>query len=314
MLIGLLTLGGHRQEWASLFWVNVGYLQLNRALAQTGSFQPAIAAFTQAVAYQSNSETAWRGMGFALWWNRQPAKARLAWQRSPVMAEELLRWAKLAEKRGELQEALVWYEQVAEVVPAFADPLYYLGQLYQQIGQLDRAEQSYRAGTERTIFEAVNKSAFYFQLGQIKSQQKAFAEASQWYNQAIQTNDFANLQELSQAYLAQAEALKQQEQWVEAKIVLQQLQQINPQSYWANVHLGYLVWRTEGDLEQARQLFQRAIGLQPKQKWAYLGLAAIYQATQQFEQAQMTYEQVLALDPTDTTAHEMLSKLATPTP
>lgn len=313
-VICLILLGWHGRELISLGAENVGNLYLHQAVAHSTSWQPAIHAFQTAVRYYPANESAWRGLGFALWWNGQPQQARAAWLQSPDVGQELMRWATVAEKQGDVAEAIVWYQEVTKAMPAVADSWYHLGVLYQKTDQFQLAEESYLAGTQQPTFITIGTSDLYWQLGRLQNQQGQVAEAIPWYTQAIQHNAFANPSDLFQVYLAQGEALHRLECWVEAKELFQDLLQIDPQSYWGHVHLGYLVWRVEGGLQQAEQLFQRAIEIDPRQKWGFLGLAAIYTTTKQFDKARTTYEHILTLDDADATAIEMLQKLAIPTP
>ncbi len=82
-----------------------------------------------------------------------------------------------------------------------------------------------------------------------------------------------------------------------------------PDYYWGYTRLADLVWQVQGDAERAERLYLQAVALDAGNKWAYRGLAALYEETGRPAEAEAMYRKVLELDPEDAVARKGLERL-----
>ena len=68
------------------------------------------------------------------------------WQASPTDAFLLFAIAKEYEKAGDEAQALLWYERLREADPAYVGLYYHLGRLYERLGRLQDAIDTYCTG------------------------------------------------------------------------------------------------------------------------------------------------------------------------
>ncbi|MCS6928099.1 MAG: tetratricopeptide repeat protein [Saprospiraceae bacterium] len=68
------------------------------------------------------------------------------WQANPTDAFLLFAIAKEYEKAGNDAEALAWYERLRSTDPQYLGLYYHLGRLYERLGRLPEAIETYRTG------------------------------------------------------------------------------------------------------------------------------------------------------------------------
>lgn len=109
----------HLSDWIMVFSKNIGYVQLNWAMGGRGvALEDAERPFLWAVAGDSATQSAWRGLGMV--WAQQGnySQAGLAWERAGETPEHLLVLGQQAQARKEYLLAFTWYEQLMQ----FDDP------------------------------------------------------------------------------------------------------------------------------------------------------------------------------------------------
>ncbi|MCI0395835.1 MAG: tetratricopeptide repeat protein [Chloroflexi bacterium] len=265
------------------------------------------------------SESARRGLGFALVTQGRENDALLVWRSSSGMPAELMTWGFQAWKEGEYQEAADWLERAAGAAPSLGDPWYYLGMLYEETGRPEQATEAYSQGRERLQLLAVGRSEFYFRLGQLAKQKgqssnwltsrDLFTQAAAFYAQAISLNAFSEPSSEAITHFDLADVLNRLGRDREALAEYEWVLAHEPQNYWANVRLGLLVWELDGDSTKAETLLLRALAVEEDKKWAYQYLGQLYLATGRQAEAVEMYRHVLALDPRDVGAQESLNSL-----
>jgi len=93
----------------------------------------------------------------------------------------------LHERRGDFEQAMVWYRRMIEAIPADARGYVYLGGLLAKMGRLEEAEAIHRAATERCDESRLLHEAFV-NLGLVLRAQGRLEEATHSFKEALRLN------------------------------------------------------------------------------------------------------------------------------
>lgn len=147
MVLCILVL--YRSELLSSGWNNAGMVILNNVLSaapttkvsQTATMKAELL-LRQAVIYNPERRSAWRGLGFVLVTQGREDEGVTAWQVAGGMAEELVRWGQQVQTAERNQDALAWYNRAVKVDPEMSDGRYHLAALSRDLiwEQSDRVE------------------------------------------------------------------------------------------------------------------------------------------------------------------------------
>jgi tetratricopeptide (TPR) repeat protein len=250
-------------------------------------------------------DSGWRALGFIKLAQGDEQEAIAAWQQAGEMARELIRRGLSAETDGVNQEALSWYLRATQVAPQTTDAWSHLGLLYEKMGDRAAAVEAYASGAKRSASEQFGRSDLYHRQA---STMRLLSGATDWEailavaDAAARANDFRSAWNRVQLHALRGEALRELNRPVEAAQAYAQVLAEQPEDYWANVHLGNLIWELERDSARSEKLFLAALETRQDNKWAYRGLAEIYLAEGRHEEALALYETVLRLDPNDAIA------------
>lgn len=232
------------------------------------------------------------------------------WQNTTSMAEELIAWGKVEERKQNTLAASVLYEKAAKLNPNLADPWFFMGVIYEKEGNKEMAALQFQTGLHRSVFQNVGKSDLYFHMGKIA---KTIPEKTiNFYNQAVEINDFRQPHTEIQTRYSRGVALRWSGHELEAMNDFTWVLAHNPEHYWALVHQGALQWQVNKNAAEAEALMQQATAVRPELTWAYINLGQFYLDTKQNEKALEMYRQVIRLDPENETAIERLSQLLEP--
>jgi tetratricopeptide (TPR) repeat protein len=296
---------------------NAGSLLFNHILARPDGSIPALVIpaerlLNRAVTLSSHNNSAWRTLGFILAIKGQERAARVAWQSANGMTEEFIQRGEKARHSGRYDEALVWYERGQAVDPSLGDWHYYKGLAYEGMGQWEEALAVFQSALSLPVGE-IGKSDIYYQIGWLQSRRIRpldFEAALRAFDRAITQNQFSNDMFVISSHYERGETLRRlglyREAWQEYEWVIGR----RPEHYGALVNLGLLYWQIEQDAGQAEVKLAKAISLRPNIKWAYLGLAGVYQESGREFEAMNMYKQVLILDPQDSVAHQQINRLS----
>ena len=109
---------------------------------------------------------------------------------------------------GRTMDAVRDLKAAAQLDPTYAEPAYYLGQIYHiKLSELENAEQNYRQALER---DPENPQIAY-RLGSVLSDQQAWSDAETFYQQAVQKDP-----EFAKAWFRLGLAQQMQNKWADA--------------------------------------------------------------------------------------------------
>ena len=227
---------------------------------------------------------------------------------------------------GDSKAALAAYRKAIELDPAYAPAHFQLGKHYFSTGRWERAKEAFQATLEA---DEHHPQAYYY-LGRtnhargelaeaVEAYQKALERARPadrakiYYNLALTYQKMGEKEKADNAYYLAvrnqlgdkldeaALRLRLQDPIIRYEI-LADIDPDNPQNYY---NLG-TACITEGEMQKAKQAYQKAVRLKPDywQAYYYLGVAA--NATKDYDTAIMAYRRLLELNPEDKTPHYYL--------
>lgn len=226
----------------------------------------------KALALDAGNRAAHRGLGFVLWERGMREAAGAEWRRGGVLAEDFVRAGRQALKAGDAAGMRDWYE--------------------------------------RAMLTEPEASEHYVRLATLYEGDEDWETALSLYEQALAVASFPSLRVEERAHLGRANALRNLGRPADALPDYEWLVANAPDYYWGYVRLADLVWQLQGDAERAERLYLQAIALDEGNKWAYRGLATLYEETGRPADAEAMFRKVLALDPDDSTAARGLARLA----
>lgn len=311
LLVALFTQG---RSVVSRALSNVAYLTMNQNKANELSSSTLGALFDIAGKVDSSNLSALKGLGYTLVNNEsiEVEKAVGLWQSVPGMSSELIAWGRRAENAGTEEGANHWYRLAAMVDPEESDPWYHIGLLFDRTGDLEAARDAYLEGVKRPKQVDLGLSDFYFRLGRLDDRsdvRRDLLRSLSMYDYALEIDDFSTPWFETQTRYYRAETLRHLDRDAEARQEYELVIELAPDHYWAHVHLANLIWELDEDSASAEQYYKDAILIDPNNKWAYRGLGNLYCTTGRVGAAQAAVEQVLAIDPDDTVAEQILSSI-----
>ncbi len=231
------------------------------------------ALLTRALALDAGNRAAHRGLGFVLWERGMREAAGAEWWRGGVLAEDFVRAGWQARDAGDVAGARDWYE--------------------------------------RAMLTEPDASEHYVRLAILYEGDEDWEQALSLYEQALAVASFPSLGVEQRAHLGRANALRNLGRPADALSDYEWLVAHAP-DYWSYVRLGELVWKVQGDTERAERLYLQAVALDEGNKWAYRGLAVLYENTGRLGEAAEAFRKVLELDPNDVLARQGLDRLNKP--
>ncbi len=183
---------------------------------------------------------------------------------------------------GNLIEAENLYQKILDIDPNNFYALHYLGVLYFQYGNHDKA------------IEYINKAIIshpdahvYYNLGLVYQGKKLFNKAISSYQNALKLNP-----EMADAYVNLSIIYKEKMQLEKAIKCLKEALRINPNHIEAYNNLG-IVLKLKGQLEKAIECYKKAIQLNPDYAEILFNLAIALQESGKIEEAIEYYKKAL---------------------
>lgn len=316
ILTALLVMTTRSPLFISALYANMGLLELNSAYSKPVPLPEQLLAAQEAFTAKTNQipnhPSAWAQVGLIYLFKGDVVLAEQAWGKSNLPTEELLQYALHAQNLDRPQIALQMYDIVAVLAPTYRDTWYYKGDILISQEEYQTAIEALKQGINGTIDGRFGISDFYLRLGEIYALHLAEAdlqEAQTMYAQAIAIDDFQDSVKLIRTHFLNGEAFRILDQPTEAMAEYEIVLVHNPNHYWANVRLGLLLWQQSKVVEEAERLLLHAVATNPQEKGAYKGLGQIYFESGRLDTAQIMYEEVLNLDPTDQQAIKALVTL-----
>lgn len=229
------------------------------------------ALLNRALALDAGNGGAHRGLGFVLWERGDRQEAGAHWRRGEIPVADFIRAGWAAERAEDIPKALDWYARAMAAWPDASDP--------------------------------------YVRMAILRGRDKDWEAALALYEQALAADSFLSAWAERQAHEGRANALRNLGRAAEALPDYEWLVVHAPDYYWGYTRLADLVWQVQGDEERAERLYLQAVALDASNKWAYRGLAALYEETGRPAEAEAMYRKVLELDPEDAVARRGLERL-----
>lgn len=223
--------------------------------------------------------------------------------------EELIFIGNQKRNANRFEDAILWYDRAIHLDPNKGDPWYYKGLAYEKLSRYEESINSLLTGLNQPQLSKIGQSNFYFRLGWIlnqKQEEPDWAEILAWYENALDSNSFSDNWTLMQTHFARGEILSRLDRKDEAIQEFEFVVANDPTHYASRVQLGLLLWELNHNTERAEHLFLEAVKINQESKWAYRGLATLYQGTNKPELAIQMYQVVVTLDPQDTFAVSQL--------
>ncbi len=278
-LVGVVAAIALARPVASRGYSNLAMVALYRCahagavgLSPNAGLTDAEALLAKALALDAGNRAAHRGLGFALWKRGAREAAGAEWRRGGVLARDFVRAGLQARNVGDRAGARDWYE--------------------------------------RAMFTEPDASEHYVRLAILYENDQDWEPALSLYEQALSVASFPSLSAERRAHEGRANALRNLGRPADALPDYEWLVANVPDYYWGYVRLAALVWQVRGDAERAERLYRQAIALDEGSKWAYRGLAALYEETGRLADAEAMFRKVLELDPDDSAAARGLERLA----
>jgi len=270
-------------------------------------------------------------------------------EQQPDLAEAYLGWAELLIRSGAIKQAFSCYLKGLKYIPNNPEIYYRLGSLYQKVDKLSQAAICYQKATQyqpdhpqanHQLGEILSQqehwseaiaayrqaikgnrdfSWSYNNLGYALIQAGQWSEAIPIYKQAIALNP-----DFPWAYYNLAEAYSMIERWESAINYYQQAAKIQPDLPHIQPKLGEALYRrSQQDLQQALQSFMAAIANDPQNTAAYHQALAIDQNNIELylrlgdvlveqgkvDEAVVTYQMALQIQPKNSSAIARLEHL-----
>lgn len=147
MAVGLAACSSKETEWQEQYDLGVRYLS-------EGNYEEAILAFSAAIEIDPKRPEAYVGRGDAYMQTGDPAKAehdyRMAWELAPDDLDTAEKLTDALIDQGILEEAAGILEELIEKDPSNPDYYDKLADIYDQLGQPDKAEEVLQKGVDNT--------------------------------------------------------------------------------------------------------------------------------------------------------------------
>ena len=238
-------------------------------------------------------------------------------------------------QNNDLQAALDFYNKVNQVLPDHVETLRWIGRIYLELGQPDKAQPYWQRAAE---LEPNDPTSTYF-VGIIDEQLRVCPEASSMFQAGIRSYDEGNLPEALQAFEWAANAndtFKEAYVWAartsfelgQSDLSVQYWQKVlalDPSderaAYFAQYAQEQQRWGKEaaeafyegqtfyqqGQVAMALERFEAATRINSQYKEALVWTARCYQELGQLPQAANYWQRVIALDPNDSRAKYFLT-------
>lgn len=202
---------------------------------------------------------------------------------------------------GRTLDAVRHLKEASQIDPAFAEPPYYLGQVYhRKLSEVDNAEQNYREAMSR---DEANPQIAY-QLGTVLQEQNKHSDAVAFFKKATDAKpDFAK------AWFRYGLSLESEKAYTDAIDAYTKSIQANARMKMDKEDKGGAAYHALGDLynrfgffDQALKVYENGLENNPDVPRLLSGLGVAQLKLKRFTDAEANFTKVLQVDPSQTTA------------
>ncbi|HEX4263765.1 MAG TPA: tetratricopeptide repeat protein [Verrucomicrobiae bacterium] len=224
---------------------------------------------------------------------------RSAIQRTPADFLLYKNFAEYLESTGDLQQALVQWQKVCELLPHYCDGFHQVGRLLNDLGRWDQAEAPLR----KALALRPQLTEAWYEMGIAYFGRGNFDPALQEFKHAAQ------LEPSNATYLAmEGRALSKLQRRSEAIQRYREALQIQPNLVKVWLSLGDELVSTN-QISDARDAYAEAVRLEPENALAHLDLGVMFARLNQFDDALEQFEATLRLDPGNQPARDYLNRV-----
>lgn len=234
------------------------------------------------------------------------------WRAVPDAAVYLRGWGQIAWELGQDDEAVQWYALLTSIDPAPALHHYRYALALERTGQLDAALQALDRAEGGVPSAEIGVSEIAFYRARIAAQQPQpdWPAVLALLDDAVAADDYRESGFVAaQVHYLRGEALTALQRLDDALDAYAQAAALNPAHYEARIRWGNLLLSRQAAPAAARDVFCTALAIDPQRVPAYLGLGRALNAADDPDGAARAFNAALALDPTNTTAQDWLSRL-----
>lgn len=205
-------------------------------------------------------------------------------------------------KTGRTGDAVKLLEEATQADKTYADPPYYLGQIYhQKYNQLEKAEAAFRKALERDKENA----QFHYRLGSILAKRKKHAEAVGHFKKAT-----AKEKSFAKAWFRMGLSQRAEGKYSEAVESFSQAIKADPTMRIGKTDPGGAAFHALGDIYIVFRFYDKALGVYEEGLKHNAGLAQLLRGKglaqvklKQFGPAEATLQQALKADPSKAQAY-----------
>jgi len=235
------------------------------------------------------------------------------WKRGGLTSADFIARGEEARESKQYAEALAWYERAIRLEPAWGDPWYFVGLLYEDQQQWLQALEAYERAIDSDALCQVTRSSPHYRAGLIYHRRldpRQPEHALPAYEAALAADDFSSPAEAADCHYGRGQILRgQKADPGEYVAEFRRAIALNPRHTWAHILLGLAVYERDKDASTAENELLTALDLAPKNKWTYYHLGEIYRQEGRTSEATVMYEGALALDPDFEAAQKRLVAL-----
>jgi predicted O-linked N-acetylglucosamine transferase (SPINDLY family) len=220
---------------------------------------------------------------------------------SPALGvAELMERAMTYEQRGEWTHASDIYQQILQAAPDTAAVLNNFGNLLWRQGNREAAAAAF----QRAMEVAPDFAEAFGNYGLLQQERGDLDQAIAFFRDALQRNP-----KIAAFHYNLGRAFEAKDQLDAAETAYRAALERDPELAPAWNNLGNLVSRNHQDTQLARQSFERALAIAPDFREAKLNLARILLEIGERDEAQRLCEQLLAIEPKDSSAAAILLEI-----
>jgi tetratricopeptide (TPR) repeat protein/2-polyprenyl-3-methyl-5-hydroxy-6-metoxy-1,4-benzoquinol methylase len=213
---------------------------------------------------------------------------KVASQSIPANLQNLLTQAMKNHQTGLLDQAVLSYRQVLELMPGYADANHLLGVALHQSGEIEEA-----VGLIKKAIKSVpGRPAFHSNLGNVLKDMGSWEEAIASFRKALVLDpQYVN------AHVNLGHALNQMGRYDESGPHLLKAIKLNPNMPEAHNNLGLMYHEGQNLLDKAIYSFTKALSLSPDFLEAHYNLGNVYNEQGRLDEAIASYGKALCINP-----------------
>jgi tetratricopeptide (TPR) repeat protein len=200
------------------------------------------------------------------------------------------------EGKGQVPEAMEYYQRAVRISPNYAKALNNLGKLLAAEGRVDEAMEYYHRALS---FDPEHVSALN-NLGAALAGKRQFTEAMAMYEKALRLDP-----NFVYAHYNLGVALEAEGRWEEAVEQYTEALRVKPDYWQAHNNLGYFLL-LHGQTAEAARYFTESLRLNPNQGEIHFNLGNALAMQQQYAEAVVQFAECLKLSPNYAPAHKNL--------